>query len=299
MDHSQRLIEFLSADKAPRQIFLAPHAPPVNRRGGNVEVAMDMVLDGADVEETLLGLRNFVRRRAGGALVGSDSGELPLDRAGTFSISVSGLGRFRISYMTQRGSFAASVTRIPTAMASFDSLFSDPDAFDRVMRIANTRGGGLIVIFGTNPAWSSTLAYGVLQRVNATERRSIHTIERHLSFLIRHDNSVITQAEIGVDAPSMETAIGEALALAPDLLYIGDLQATDDVPSLARAAESETLTIVSAVASSRDSFLCTVRECVGGLVDVVVPRIRCLVRTTSDAAGWIGLDLMDASTAAK
>ncbi len=78
--------------------------------------------------------------------------------------------------------------------------------------------------------------------------------------------------------------------LAPDLLFVGDLQAADQTPSLARAVESESLTVVSIVANSRESFLCSLRGATGGLLEMIVPRIRAMVHVTADEAGWIGLD---------
>jgi len=289
MDYAKRIVEFLSAEKAPRQIVIAPQAPPVNKRAGTVEVAIEQIFDIADVTETLIGLRNYGRRGNGTGLDGAAKNEFALDQSGTFSISVAGVGRFRVSYMTQRGSLAASVARIPTAMTSFDSLFADPDAFDAVTRVIGSGKSGMLAIYGPSMARNSTVAYALLQRVNSMERKVIHMLEHNLSFLLRHDNSVITQSEVGVDVESMEAGIRQALCLVPDLLYIGDLQAADRVPSLSRAVESESLTLVSIVATSRESFLCTLREAVGPLVELIAPRICTMVGVTADEAGWIEL----------
>ncbi len=207
MDYAKRIIEFLSADRAPRQIVIAPQAPPVHKRGGTVEVSLDQIFDIADVSETLVGLRNYGRKRTGTGLDGGSKSEFALEQSGSFSIGVAGVGRFRVSYMTQRGSLAACVARIPMAMTSFDALFSEPDAFDRVMRLVRDGRGGMLAIYGPSIARNSSLAYGLIQRVNAAERKVIHILERNLSFLIRHDNSVITQSEVGVDVPSMELGI--------------------------------------------------------------------------------------------
>jgi len=291
MDYAERVVTFLSESDDRREVMMAPHAPPVHKSGGAARVAIDAVLDDRDVEDTLLGLRAYGRDRRQGTPV-----ELPdLGARGSFCMGVSGAGRFRVAYMTQRGSKVLCVSRIPPVSEAVVEPFM-PQPLENLLTLIAQPQGGVVGILGPDAARNSALAYALIHRINASSRKIIYVIEHSLHYLIRHDDSIIVQSEAGSDVESMEDGLQDALRLQPDLIFAGDVLATDNVPSLARAAECGAWTIVSVVGTSRNAFLCTLEQALGGLVNVLIPRISRIVRVGTAAEGRTTCEYLDAPT---
>lgn len=252
MDYTKKLFEYFSNNENCNHIIVSPHVPPVERLANSIEVAMDAVWDEVDINETILGLKTYGEINTLSAKHPEDMTNLISD---TFCLSIKGAGRFRISYFTQRGSKAFSMKRIPFVIANCEELNLDRAIVEGVMQKLHAPNGGIIAVFGPSAIANSKFAYAVLKRINTKERKVILVMERELTHLIRHDNSIVVQRELGTDCETMEDCLREGLDMKPDIIFAGDLLLTDSIPSLVRAAETQASIIISLVASERESFL--------------------------------------------
>ena len=250
MNRSAELIDHLAHEGAPDEIIIAPGAPPVTRSVNGVQLALNIVLDPGDVADTLIALRERSPTAQG----------QPLAAFGTFSFGVRDVGRLRVSYSTQRGSKAFRVIRVPFTEPETEDVCEDSVMITDLAETISSGGAGLIGVFGPSAVANATFVYAVLRAVNGKARKVIHILERSLTYLMAHDNSIVIQAEVGSDVETMEDGVRNALLLDPDILYIGDICPSDAVPSLAHAVESCNFTIVSSVSSGRDSLLQRFRQ---------------------------------------
>ena len=130
-----------------------------------------------------------------------------------------GVGRFRISAMRQRGSFAAVVRFITLDIPSLASLLVPPILTDLVMQ----KRGLLLMVGATGTGKSTTLA-AMLDHRNANASGHILTIEDPIEFLFRNKRSVVNQREVGTDTESAKVALKNALRQAPDVIQIGEIR---------------------------------------------------------------------------
>lgn len=250
MNRSADILQYLSETKDSEVIIIAPMAPPVDRSASGLRVALHQILDASDVADTLAALHN----RATG-MEGSD-----LEGSGSFSFGLKDVGRFRVSFTTQRGSKVASITRVPVAVPDLENLSSDTDEIGQLLEFL-TSGLGGVCVYGPSVAKNALLVYSLVQQVNQSERRVIYCVERMLNCLMQHSNSIIVQSEMGVDVRTLHEGIDTGLRFAPDIMYVGDVRAPEELDMVTRAMESGIATVFTSVASTPEVLHQVFREC--------------------------------------
>jgi twitching motility protein PilU len=81
---------------------------------------------------------------------------------------------------------------------------------------------GLVLVVGSTGSGKSTTLASMLNHRNAQVGGHILTIEDPIEFVFRHNKSVISQREVGIDTLSYENALREALREAPEVIMIGE-----------------------------------------------------------------------------
>jgi len=151
--------------------------------------------------------------------------------------SMPGVGRFRISGMRQRGSFAAVIRFIINEVPTMASL-SLPPALAELM----LQKRGLILMVGATGSGKSTTLASMIDHRNASMSGHILTIEDPVEILFKNKRSVINQREVGTDTQSTQVALKNALRQAPDVILIGEIR------------DRETMT--AAIAYAQTGHLC-------------------------------------------
>ena len=89
---------------------------------------------------------------------------------------------------------------------------------------------------------STTLAC-IIDRINHTRNAHVITLEDPIEFLHRHDKSVVTQREIGLDTDSYVNGLRAALRQAPDVILLGEMRDYETIRIAMTAAETGHLVI--------------------------------------------------------
>jgi twitching motility protein PilT len=141
-------------------------------------------------------------------------------------------GRFRVSAFSQRGSSSFVFRTIgeppePHGLGIPDVVLG----WSQVPR-------GLVVVTGPTGQGKSTTMACLVGLIN--QRRSCHvvTIEDPIEFLHSDDRALVSQREIGSDAPSYHTALRAALRQDPDVIMIGEVRDEETAVTALRAAET-------------------------------------------------------------
>ncbi len=150
-----------------------------------------------------------------------------------FSISLAGVGRFRIVAYRQRGSVAARIRVVNFAPQDFSKLRIPQTILD-----LSKKSQGLILITGPPGSGKSTTLSAMISLLNKTQSVHIITLEDPISFLHKHDKSIIDQREIGLDAPNYVKALRSAMRQAPDVILIGELRDYETISTALMAAEN-------------------------------------------------------------
>ena len=154
------------------------------------------------------------------------------------SWGASGLGRFRVNILRQRGSFMVVLRVIPFEVPTFEELRLPPV----LARVAENERGLILVTGVTGSGKSSTMA-AMVEHINASFERHIVTLENPIEFLHRDKRCSITQRDIGTDTASFQAGLRAALRQDPDVILIGEMRDTETIDTALKAAETGHLVI--------------------------------------------------------
>ena len=156
------------------------------------------------------------------------------------AIPMTGVGRFRLSAMKQRGNCAVVARFISSEIPAFESLQLPPVLAQMIM----AKRGLMLVVGSTGSGKSTTLA-ALLDHRNARSSGHILTIEDPVEYLFRNKLSIVNQREVGTDTASLYVALKNALRQAPDVILIGEIR------------DRETMSLAIAYAQSGHLVLAT------------------------------------------
>jgi twitching motility protein PilT len=150
-----------------------------------------------------------------------------------FSLSVSGLGRFRGNASRQRGTPAIVLRRVLPAALTAADLGLPPI----VTRLAEELRGMVLVTGPTGSGKTTTLA-AMIDHINNCRAAKIVTIEDPIEVVHLDKRSVVCQREIGSDTSDYAQAMRRVLRQDPDVILIGEMRDTETVSAALSAAET-------------------------------------------------------------
>ena len=146
---------------------------------------------------------------------------------------LAGVGRFRISAMCQRGSFAAVIRFITLDIPPLASLCVPMILGELIMEKR-----GLLLMVGATGAGKSTTMASILDYRNENATGHILAIEDPIEFLFKNKRSVVNQREVGPDTNSTQLALKNALRQAPDVIMIGEIRDRETMSAAIAYAQS-------------------------------------------------------------
>ena len=155
-----------------------------------------------------------------------------------FSLSVTGMARFRINTYRQRGSLAAVIRVVSFGIPNWRNM----DIPEEVMKIARMTRGMVLVTGPAGGGKSTTLAC-IVDAVNNSRNAHIITLEDPIEYLHRNHLSIISQRELAMDTSSYVTALRASLRQAPDVILLGEMRDLETIQTAMTAAETGHLVI--------------------------------------------------------
>lgn len=149
------------------------------------------------------------------------------------SYSVPGLGRFRVSIYSQRGTVTMVFRAISMMIPSLDSL-----NLPQVLKKIALEGRGLVLVTGTTGSGKSTTLAAMIDYINERRACNIITIEDPVEYLHRDKKSIISQREVGFDTLSFASALKGALRQDPDVILVGEMRDLETIETALTAAET-------------------------------------------------------------
>jgi twitching motility protein PilU len=212
----------LMAEKSASDVYLSAHSPAMIRINGLCVPINSQVLP---PEAPLSLLREILPPERIEEL--QELNELNM------GWSMSGVGRFRISAMRQRGTIAAVIRYITGDIPAMSSL-SLPLSLANLM----LEKRGLVLMVGATGAGKSTTLASMIDHRNASMTGHILTIEDPIEFLFKNKRSVVNQREVGTDTQSTQLALKNALRQAPDVILIGEIRDRETMSSAIAYAQT-------------------------------------------------------------
>ena len=221
MSTMERILRLMSEKKAS-DVYLSANAPALIKINGECIPINNQVLP-PDAPRNLLS--EIVPAERIEEL--EETGELNM------GVPISGVGRFRISAMRQRGSYAVVVRFISQQVPDFESLNLPPVLTELILEKR-----GLILVVGATGSGKSTTLASMIDTRNALMSGHILTIEDPVEYQFRNKKSIVNQREIGSDTQSLQTALKNALRQATDVILIGEIRDRETMSSAIAYAQS-------------------------------------------------------------
>ncbi len=212
-----------AVEKKASDLFLTVGKPPMLKVDGKLEALGEKVLKPEDTQRLVKCL--FDKEHHYEEFI--EEGEKD------FSISMPGIGRFRVAAYTQRGTMAA-VLRI--------LQFSQPDPFalgiPQTILDFHKRKKGLILVTGPTGSGKSTTLSAIINLINQNRACHILTLEDPIEYLHSHQKSLVDQREIGMDTKNYAKALRSAMRQAPDVILVGEMRDYETISIALTAAET-------------------------------------------------------------
>ena len=146
---------------------------------------------------------------------------------------MSGLGRFRVNVMRQRGSVGLVLRRVQSDIPSFEALGLPP-----VIRKLTDHQRGLILVTGPTGSGKTTTLGSMIDFINDNYNRHIVTIEDPIEILHADKCSIVNQREVGTDTADFHSALKRVLRQDPDVILVGEVRDVETVKTALTAAET-------------------------------------------------------------
>ncbi len=158
-----------------------------------------------------------------------------LEETGELNMGVPlvGVGRFRISAMRQRGTYAVVIRFITQQIPELASLHLPPVLGDLVLQKR-----GLVLVVGATGSGKSTTLAAMLDKRNSELAGHILTVEDPIEYQFKNKKSIVNQREVGTDTQSLQIALKNALRQAPDVILIGEIRDRETMSAAIAYAQS-------------------------------------------------------------
>lgn len=150
-----------------------------------------------------------------------------------FSYSIPTIGRFRCNVFRQRGSSAAVIRLISSAIRNLEELH-----MPKILEELAVKPRGLVLVTGPTGSGKSTTLAAMIDLINRQEHKHIITLEDPIEYLHSHKKSIVNQREIGLDSHSFAVALRVCLRQDPDIILVGEMRDMETISTAITAAET-------------------------------------------------------------
>lgn len=229
----------LMGEKKASDVFLSAHSPALIKINGQCIPINNQLLSPGATRSLLAEILPPERIEEL-----EETGELNI------AIPLEGVGRFRISAMRQRGSYAAVIRFIANEVPALSTLNLPPVLAELIMQKR-----GLVLMVGATGTGKSTTLASMIDHRNEQAWGHILTIEDPAEFLFKNKKSVINQREVGTDTASLQVALRNALRQAPDVIMIGEIRDRDTMSAAITYAQTGHLCLATMHANNSHQAL--------------------------------------------
>ena len=176
-------------DRESSDLYLTVDAPPIYRIHGVTQQTDAPSFTNEQLEALALALMR-----------GQQRSEFEEKMEMNLALYYKELGRFRVNIFRQKGNVGLVFRHIKAEIQTVEQLQLPPIIKD----IAMTKRGLVLVVGATGSGKSTSLA-AMIDHRNTVHQGHIITVEDPIEFVHQHKKSIITQREVGFDAPLSRT----------------------------------------------------------------------------------------------
>jgi twitching motility protein PilT len=176
------------------------------------------------------------------------------------------LGRFRASLFRRAGGLGAVFRVLPATVPALESLGLPAAAVE-----LSERPRGLVLVGGATGSGRSTTLAAMVGAINARQARHVVTIEDPVEHVHAHARGLVSQRQVGVDAPSIGAGVRAAHRQDADVIVAGTLADGEAAEAALAAAEAGHLCLATAGGA-------TIAQMLAGLVELFAAHAQAAAR---------------------
>ena len=212
----------IMVEKQASDLFFVTGAPPNMKVQGKTTAIAKNAFHTGQVQKLSYSLLNEEQIR-----------DFEINRELNLGSTLESVGRFRVNIFTQRSEVSMVIRYIKWDIPSIDEL-----GLPQILKQIVMNQTGMVLIVGSTGSGKSTTLASMINHRNKIEGGHILTIEDPIEFVFRHDKSIISQREVGIDTLSYENALREALREAPEVIMIGEARDTETMKAAINFADT-------------------------------------------------------------
>jgi twitching motility protein PilT len=147
--------------------------------------------------------------------------------------TVAGIGRFRASIFRARSAVGIALRVVPYEPPTFEELH-----LPAVVSKLAMEPRGLIIVTGPAGSGKTTTLAAMIHHMNQRRTDHIVTIEDPVEYLFEDASCIITQREIGLDAPGFAEALRICLRQDPNVVMVGEMRDLETMRTVLTLAET-------------------------------------------------------------
>lgn len=229
----------LMVNKGASDLFITANYPPAIKIDDNVTPISEKALSPKQSDILTHSLMDEKQQRL-----------FESTKEGNFSLSLPGIGRFRISVFRQQGNVGMVIRAIRATIPTIDELGLPQILKDLVMS-----HHGLVILAGATGTGKSTTIASMIHHRNLNSSGHIITVEDPVEFVHPHLQSIITQRDIDLDTEDWQSALNAALRQAPSVVLIGEIRSKRAMEYAMAFAETGHLCLTTLHASNANQAL--------------------------------------------
>ncbi|GBD33733.1 Twitching mobility protein [bacterium HR34] len=155
------------------------------------------------------------------------------ERSLDFSYTFKKGHRFRVNAFFESGRLCCALRYIPSEIKSIEEL-NLPESLHKISQATQ----GFVLVTGPTGHGKSTTLASIIQEINIKRSEHIITIENPIEYIFKDGQSLIHQREVGVDTPSFNRALKDALREDPNVIMVGEMRDLETMATAITAAET-------------------------------------------------------------
>jgi twitching motility protein PilT len=224
-----RELLLLSVQKKASDVHLTYDSPPILRIDGKLTVTNKDALSREELKKVIYGM-----------LTDNQKEVFERDKELDFSLSLSGMDRFRVNIHLQRGSVEAAFRRIPIFIPNMSELGLPPIIADMARK-----PNGLVLVTGPTGTGKTTTLASLINLINEEKESVIIMIEDPIEYVHFNKKSIIKQREVYRDTNSFPEALKRCLRQDPDIIVVGEMRDLETISTALTAAETGHLVLAT------------------------------------------------------